>query len=173
MVIGLSVGQRERIKHVMLVVLLMEYHNNICERTYLLRAAIVHPSLSPWRYLYDNDDDTSFLHLTGVSRKASNILWDILFPPEPTDKFGRQPRGHPKILDNMGMVGLLLFYIGSTMTYKLICLIFGILPTQCSTYIAKMVRLAAKKLRHHPLSWVNFPDNIRSSTMSLTALLFC
>ena len=75
---------------------------------------------------------------------AFNIVRDILFLPEPTDEFGRQPRGRPKILDNMGMVGLLLFYIGNTMTYKLICLILGILPTQCSIYKAKMVRLAAK-----------------------------
>ena len=104
MVIGLSVSQRERIKRVMLVVLLMEYHNNIRERTYLLRAAVVHPSLSPWRYLYDNGNDTtSFLHLTGVIREAFNILRDILFPPEPADEFGRQPRGRPKILDNTGM----------------------------------------------------------------------
>ncbi len=49
------------------------------------------------------------------------------------------------------------------MTYKLICLIFGILPTQCSTYIAKMVHRAAKKLRRHPLSWVNFPDKGKMS----------
>jgi hypothetical protein len=103
MVIGLSIGQRECIKRVMLVVLLMEYHNNICEHTYLLRAAVVHPSLSPWRYLYDNGDDTSFLHLTGVSREAFNILRDILFPPEPTDEFSRRPRGCPKILDNTGV----------------------------------------------------------------------
>jgi hypothetical protein len=49
------------------------------------------------------------------------------------------------------------------MTYKLICLIFGILPNQCSNYIGKMVRLAAKKLRYHLLSWVTFPDEGKMS----------
>ena len=37
----------------MLLALLACYHNSIRVRSYLLRAALVPPSLSPWRKLYD------------------------------------------------------------------------------------------------------------------------
>ena len=97
----LTVQQKWHIKMVMLIILLIKYHNSIRERTFLLRAAVVHPSLSPWRYLYDHGDDGSFFHLTGLTREAFIILQNILFPPEPPDEFGRRPRGRPKLLDNI------------------------------------------------------------------------
>ncbi len=62
---------------VMLTILLIKYHNSIRERTYLLRAAVVHPSLSPWRYLYDHEDDSSFLHLTRRNRPLSHGNSDV------------------------------------------------------------------------------------------------
>lgn len=158
MTLVLTVHQKWQIKMVMLTILLMQYHNSIRERTYLLRAAVVHPSVSPWRYLYEHGDDGSFLHLTGLTREAFTILHNILFPPEPPDEFGRRPPGRPKILDSYSSLGLLLFYIGSTMTFKHLCLIFGILPSQCSFYIEDMLLLATNKLCDHPLSSVRFPD---------------
>jgi hypothetical protein len=88
MALLLTVHQKWQIKMVMLTILLIKYHNSIREHSYLLRAAVVHPSLSPWRYLYDHGDDASFLHLTGLTREAFIILQNILFPPEPPDKFG-------------------------------------------------------------------------------------
>ena len=82
MALVLTVQQKWQIKMVMLTILLIQYHNSIREHTYLLRAAVVRPSLSPWRYLYDHGDDSSFLHLTGMTREAFIILQNILFPPE-------------------------------------------------------------------------------------------
>jgi len=158
MALVLTVQQKWQIQMLMLIILLVKYHNSIRDRTYLLRAAVVHPSLSPWRYLYDHGDDGSFLHLTGLTREAFIVLHDILFPPEPPDEFGRRPPGRPKLLDNSSSVGLLLFYIGSTMTNKYLCLIFGIVPTQCTIYIQDMLLLATDKLCYHPLSSVRFPD---------------
>jgi hypothetical protein len=134
MALVLTVQQKWQIKMVMPTILLIKYHNSIRERSFLLRAAVVHPSLSPWQYLYDHGDDGSFLHLTGLTQEAAIILQNILFPPEPPDKFGRRPPGWPKLLDNSSSVGLLLFYVGSTMTYKHLRMIFGIVPTQCSIY---------------------------------------
>jgi hypothetical protein len=72
----------------MLAILLIKHHNSIRDCTYLLPAAVVHPSLSPRRYLYDNGDDGSFLHLTGLTRKTFYILQNIIFPPEPPNEFG-------------------------------------------------------------------------------------
>jgi hypothetical protein len=158
MALVLTVQQEWQIKMLMLIILLVKYHNSIHDRTYLLRAVVLHPSLSPWRHLYDHGDDTSFLHLTGLTREAFIVLQDILFPPEPPNEFGQRPPGRPELLDNSSSVGLLLFYIGSTMTYKHLCIIFGIVHTQCSNYIQDMLLLATNKLCNHPLSSVRFPD---------------
>jgi hypothetical protein len=158
MVLVLTIHQKLRIKLIMLAILLIKYHNNIRDRTSLRRAAVVHPSLSPWLYLYDHRDDGSFLHLTGLTQETFGILQDIMFSPDLPDEFGRCPWGRLKLLDNASSVGLLLFYIGSTMTYKHLGMTFGILTTQCSTYIEDMLLLATSKLCDHPLSWVRFPN---------------
>ncbi len=44
------------------------------------------------------------------------------------------------------------------MTYKHLCMIFGVVPTQCSIYIEDMLLLATDKLCDHPLSSVRIPD---------------
>ena len=93
MALVLTVQQKWQIQMLMLIILLVKYHNSIRDRTYLLRAAVVHPSLSPWRYLYDHGDDCSFLHLTGLTREAFIVLQSILFPPEAPDEFGRRTPG--------------------------------------------------------------------------------
>jgi hypothetical protein len=63
----LSAQQKWSIKVLMALVMLACYHNSIRVRSYLLRAALVPPSLSPWRKLYDKGDSSSFLHVTGLT----------------------------------------------------------------------------------------------------------
>jgi hypothetical protein len=63
----------------------------------------------------EHGDASSFLLLTGLTRKAFSMLHDILKPP-----------GHPALpkkgckcsLDSEWHLGLLLFYLGSTMNFK-------------------------------------------------------
>ena len=45
--------QKKNVRLVMFLILLACYHNSIRVRSFLLRAALVPPSLSPWRKLYD------------------------------------------------------------------------------------------------------------------------
>jgi hypothetical protein len=56
------------------------------------------------------------------------------------------------------MLGLLLCYLGSQMTIKWLCLIFGITPTPCSRIIKKILRMTVKQLHFHPLARIKFPD---------------
>jgi hypothetical protein len=56
------------------------------------------------------------------------------------------------------MLGLLLCYLGSQMTIKWLCLIFGITPTSCSCILKKGLRMTVKRLRFHPLARIKFPD---------------
>jgi hypothetical protein len=75
---------------ILLVILLVQYHNGIRDRHYLLCPAIVDPSKLPWRKIYENTDSTSFLHMTGLTRDAFfNYIFDV------EEIFYPQRRGHP------------------------------------------------------------------------------
>ena len=138
---ALTSSQRRHILFLVLIIALVEYHNNIRERCALLRPAILHPTRSPWRRLMDYGDASSFLLLTGITREAFYILLDILLPPRPEHLPKR--RGRKWSLPPDGQLGLLLFYLGSTM----------------SRMINNMLVIVNRRLRFHPLSRVKFPDD--------------
>ena len=163
--VALTSSRRRRILLLMLIIALVEYHNNIRKRCALLRAAILHPNRSPWRQLMDYGDSSSFLLLTGLTRAAFNRLLDIVLPPGhenlPTQ------RGRKWSLPPNGQLGLLLFYLGSTMPYKFLCLLFGITPIACSRMINNMLVIVNRRLRCHPLSHVKFPDDEKKQKFAL------
>ena len=71
---------------------------------------------------------------------------------------GKRKRGQPQLLNPDAQLGLLLFYIGSTMGIKFICMLFGITPSTCSHFINAMMTRACNKLEKHPMAKVQFPD---------------
>ena len=119
----------------MALVLLACYHNSLRVHTYLLRAALVPPSHSPWCKLCDKGDLSLFLHVTGLMREAFNHLLNIVIPPG--HSMQQQRRGRPWLLPPDGMLGLLLCYLGSQMKIKWLCLIFRITPLLCSRILKK------------------------------------
>jgi hypothetical protein len=44
------------------------------------------------------------------------------------------------------------------MSYKHLCMLFGITPSVCSRIIKKMLSKVVRKLRNHPFAQVRFPD---------------
>jgi hypothetical protein len=58
-------NDQQRLRQVLMVVLLFQLHNSIRTRHYLHRPTIVSPSDSPSQRLYDQADPSSFLHMTG------------------------------------------------------------------------------------------------------------
>jgi hypothetical protein len=68
-------------KVLMALVLMACYHNSLRIHSYLLWAALVPPSLLPWRKLYDEGDSSSFLHVTGLTQEAFNSLLYVVIPP--------------------------------------------------------------------------------------------
>ncbi len=109
----LTSRQKWSIKVLTALVLMACYHNSLRVRSYLLRAALVPPFLSPW-CKYDEGDSSSFLHVTGLMRKAFASLLYVVIPPSHTMR--RRCRGKPWSLPPDGMLGLLLCYLGSQMT---------------------------------------------------------
>jgi hypothetical protein len=71
--------------------------------------------VSPWRKLYEHADNSSFLHMTGLNRHAFRLLLEYLFDDD--EIVPRRRRGRPHSLGPDGYLGLLLFYLGSTMQY--------------------------------------------------------
>jgi hypothetical protein len=140
----------------MALALLACYHNSLRARSYLLRAALIPPSLLPWPKLYDNGDSSSFLHVTGLSREAFNSLLNIVIPPG--HSMHRRCRGRPWLLPPDGMLGLLLCYLGNQMSIKWLCLIFGIAPSPCSLILKKNLCMTVKRLCSHPLANIQYPN---------------
>ena len=147
------VKTRKRVLYFCLFVVLVHASNSVRNRTKLHRCAVLLPFESPWAKLYHHGDASSFLTMTGMTRNAFTILHDVLF-------FGEQPQrtGRPQLMNPTAQLGLFLFFIGSTMGYKHLCLIFGCTPTVCSRVINKMLKLVVKKLKRHPLACVRFPN---------------
>ncbi len=132
----LSRHQKWSIKALTALVLMACYHNSLRVCSYLLWAALVPPFLLPWHKLYDEGDSSSFLHVTGLMREAFNRLLYVVIPPG--HSMHRQCRGRPWLLPPNGMLRLLLCCLGSQMTIKWLCLIFGITPLPCSCILKKI-----------------------------------
>jgi hypothetical protein len=93
--------------------------------------------------------------MTGLNRRAFVMLMDHVFD---LVAFARRCRGHPRLLGPEGYLGLILFYLGSTMNYNHLCLIFGITPLVCSRGINWMLKKIVHTLRDHPFAKVKFLD---------------
>ena len=145
----------EDILNVICLLAIIVAYNSVRERHYLLRAAIVRPRLSPWMHLLANGDDRSFLDVTGFTKDAFYRLETAVFPA------GDVPtRGRPSSLDNKGKLGLVLFFLGSRMETKFLCLLFGIIPTTANVTINAMLRLLVKQLQRNPAAKVTFPTDV-------------
>ncbi len=147
---------RYRVKLLALVLALSVYSNSIRERTWLYREAVLHPFKSPWNHLFHFGDPSSFLLMTGLTREAFGMLHDIIKPPGHPDLQKRA--GRKWSLSSEGQLGLFLFYIGSTMNYKFLCVIFGITPNPCSRMLRNMLKLVVRRLHYHPLAKIEFPS---------------
>ena len=144
---------RRRVKYLALLILLIHASNSIRDRTKLHRCSLLSHNESPWIKLYRHGDASSFLNMTGLTRHAFSLLHDVLF-------VGQQPQrmGRPRLMESTAQLGLFLFYLGSTMGMKHLCMIFGITPSTCSEVIDKMLHLVVRKLKRHPMAAVKFPD---------------
>ena len=76
------------------------YYNGIRRRHHLTRSGILSPDQSPWRNLYENGDEGSFLNLTGFTRGAFEEMHDFLHGDD-QDRIGP---GRPRLLKYSGRV---------------------------------------------------------------------
>jgi hypothetical protein len=133
------------------------YYNSIRSRHRITRSAILLPEASPWRNLLENGDDQSFLNLTGFSREAFNALHEVLFDE---NEYEVEHVGRPRLMNTRDELGLLLFYCGSCMQLKNLCLLFGCSQTRCSAIIRSMLRRCYNRLKNEPRARIHWPRSI-------------
>lgn len=138
------------------------YYNSLRTRHRLTRSAIVSPEHSPWAHIIAHADPGSFLNLTGFTRQAFHQLASIIFPLEPVE-IGLK-RGRPSLLNDHGQLGLYLFYLGSKMHLKHLCLIFGVTPTTAQVYIDRVMELICEHLVNHPLCKIKMANPAERQT---------
>jgi hypothetical protein len=144
---------------ILLVIQLIQYFNSICNCHYLFHQAVVDPRESPWRKLYDYADNLSFLHMTRLTHHAFRLLPECLFNADDIVPCCRC--GQPCSLGPDRYLGLLLFYLGSTMLYEHLCLIFWLTLSVCSHAINWMLRRTVRLLNDHSFAKVKFLDNAK------------
>lgn len=106
-------------------------------------------------------DDGSFLELTGFSREAFSHLKIVIYGDDPVRRLGRRSN-----LDPFGELGLYLFYVGSQLRIKHLCLIFGVVPTTAIVATNKVMKRICRILRTHPASRVVFLDENQMRTFA-------
>jgi hypothetical protein len=143
---------------------------------YLTRESILHPDESPWVHLYQYANEDSFLSVCGVNRHCFNLLLNILWPNVFENNIGRRnslmKSGiiiNPIIIASnycfnilltytIGKLGLYLFFIGSGMMQKHLCLLFGVTLPVVSTVLSEMIPLVVKKLKRNADARIKFPS---------------
>ena len=98
----------EPVIHACVTIALFLYYNSLRSRHSLHRKAVLPPSRSPWVLIYRSADDSSFLHLTGMSRQAFEKLKDILLEEEEEEEEEAAGPGRPRSLDSAALLGLYL-----------------------------------------------------------------
>lgn len=122
-----------------------------------MRSALIAPGMSGWQQLINHGDASCFLQLTGLDRPTFLLLEQSLLHLEVMVDDPAM-RGRPSSLDFRAQIGLYLFYIGSTCTYKHLCSIFGITPSVCSRFIIKMKTFFTEGLSNHPDARIRYPN---------------
>ena len=105
---------------------ILMYNDGIRCHHYVTWSGILPTTASPWRHLYENGDEVSFLNLTGFSREAFEEMHQYLYE-NVEEHYGA---GRPRLLNTRDELGLILFYLGSPMKYSELCLIFGCTRTR-------------------------------------------
>jgi hypothetical protein len=96
-----------RIKYLTIFALLIHASNSIRSRTYLHRCALLTSAESLWTKVYHCGDASSFLSLTGLSRQAFLLLFDVLF----LDNQQPKKASRPLLMDPTAQLGWYLFLI--------------------------------------------------------------
>ena len=132
---------------------LLIYYNGIRRRHRLTGSGIFQPERSPLLCLYENGDEGSFLNLTGFSRASFHELHEYMYRDNELPRTCR-----PRLLNTEGII---VFYLGSSMTISHLCLIFVCTPSRCSDIVNNQILSLSRRLKNHPKKRIHWPSTLR------------
>ena len=137
------------------------------------RAALLHPSQSPFSQLFNSRQDDALVTLCGFDHKTFSTLHDkfkIVFDKySPWTRHGRIQKvrkdkgGRPRLLSSVQCLALALAWTRTRGSYAVLQLIFGLTASHLSLWLRFGRRILVRILRDDPLAKVIKPtqDEIR------------
>ena len=138
-----NLNQNQILLMTCIVIVIIQHCNSLRTRHYITISAMLSPKKSAWMRMFHNADEKSFLNVVGMTRDALTKLKLIIFEIQPPEF----RRGRSADINEDTKLGLYLLCTGSTMRIKVLCLIFGVVPTTGINIINIMMDLIIKKLR--------------------------
>ncbi len=83
-------------------------------------------------------EERSFIEVTGLDFGTFRELVDLIATDD--EKFGTIKTGRPKLLSIQDEVGVYLLYVNSMMQSKHLALLFGVLPTNITATVKRMMK---------------------------------
>lgn len=96
------------------------------------------------------------LTLTGFDNRSTfSILKSVVYP---NNHCLFQKGGRPSLLSDEVKLGIFLFYVGSRMQVKYLCLLFGVTPSSCCAILEQVRKRIVKSLKNHYAAKIQFPN---------------
>ena len=136
-------------------------------RQYLARSNLLQNPRrgTPWRHLYENNDDRAFITTMGVDTSTFRMILEAGFgtmwytlPITRTDTHATgKPRAGGRSLDAAGGLGLVLHWLSSTMRQVSLQQIFALVPSTVSRYLRFALSILLEVLRRVPQAAIAWP----------------
>jgi hypothetical protein len=137
-------------------------------RLYLCRPELIpNPRIgSPWQILYQSQTDRAFITTMGLDTVTFQLLlnagFELIWDSTAIPRTDTNPIGEPclgaRSLDAAGGLGLYLHYIRSSMREVGLQLIFALIPSTVSRYLAFARQILLETLRQYPTARVAWPN---------------
>jgi len=145
-------------------------------RLYLCRPELMpNPRIgSPWQCLYQSQSNRAFITTMGIDIKTFQLILDAGFEdlwnstpiPRTDTNIHGEPRLGARSLDAAGGLGLYLHYLRSSMREVGLQLIFALIPSTVSRYLAFARQILLSTLRGYPSSRVTWLDDDKLDEMT-------
>ena len=121
---------------------------------------------TPWMHLYQNCEDRAFITTMGVDTSTFHAileagfgrLWYTQPIPRPDKPSAIHPRAGKRSLDAAGGLGLVLYWLSSTMVHVNLQHIFALVPSTVSRYLHFSLSILLKVLREMPHAAITWPQ---------------
>lgn len=147
--------------------LLIAVLSSIRNRAFLTTSALPDPDLSAWKAQFQSTDDRAWVCVTGFNRNEFNTLLAVFAEEFTINKAGTG--GRPTQHTTADALGLVLYWLNSSVKQKTLCQLFGFPPAAVSRILSRglnALRAALDRLPTAAVEWPSEDDMKRCSDAS-------